>query len=345
VAPTSHGEPIPNDLSLVNGTIGLQAFDATAMVLSTNFAELSFSLGIGTITVAEGPSSVATDGFARHQDDRQCDGGAPVSQGLGNVAIQGITHYGCRATVCWSRPRARPRTEQADIDIEKLTSVCQDGREPTTVHMSLPNGFDLYVCRDAANQRSFFLASLHRASGIVTRLTRACDRDRPRNRQPDADQHVPAAVRVQPGRHTPRSASCTTRPTPRWGNVGPPDRVLLVQDQPGHHVLERLQRVRPRRRRRPRSPAHELQRLDPHRRQRLRPGGRRGAQRRERRSRAVGWADRRLRGVDAEFRCPTPGPDSGSTGPTRSGVTTPRATWTCSSNGGNSGLSTDNMAT
>jgi hypothetical protein len=154
--------------------------------------------------------------------------GAPVSQGFGNVAFQPITHFGregYRELVNAPGPWTVP---QADIDIDRQDRVCQDLRNLNAPHMSLPNGFDLYVCRDAVSPQTFFLAALNRATGSMTRLTGSTVTDLAVGTP--ISMFRPQFAFSRDG----RTGVCvvhdsTSFPTP---NVGPPDRIFVFKTNP-----------------------------------------------------------------------------------------------------------------
>ncbi len=163
------GVPLPNNPGLVDLCLGMQALDATAGRLSSNFAEICMSAGIGTITVGAGSSS-STNSFVL-QTVVNATAGRPAGQALGPMQPEYIYHLGLTGfrpltDVRWLLPGVH-----ADLDVDKGTSICQDNRAPSLPHISLPNGFDLYVMRDAASPRTFFLMSLDRATGLATQLT------------------------------------------------------------------------------------------------------------------------------------------------------------------------------
>lgn len=220
---------VPANPFLIGVCLGFQGFNANLNALSTNYVELCISAGIGTITIVEGPSFTTTTGSLDVETVTNATAGAPVTQGLGNVAVQAITHYGpqgFRQLVSAGSSTA----EQADIEIDRLNTVCQDVRNPGTVHMSLPNGFDLYVMRDVANPKSFFLASLNRATGVMTKLTNSTVTDIGTSATPTSMFRPQFAFSPDGG-----TAICVVHDSTNTpvNNVGPPDRLLVVKTDPG----------------------------------------------------------------------------------------------------------------
>lgn len=220
---------IPANPFLIGVCLGFQAFNANLNALSTNYVELCISAGIGTITVVEGPSFTATTGSVDVETVTNAIAGAPVSQGLGNVAVQGITHYGLqgfRQLVS----AGSTTVEQADLEIDRLNTVCQDLRNPGTVHMSLPNGFDLYVLRDVANPKTFFLASLSRATGVMTKLTNSTFTDVGVASPTPTSMFRPQFAFSADG----GTAICVVHDSTNTpvNNVGPPDKLLVVKTDP-----------------------------------------------------------------------------------------------------------------
>ncbi len=220
---------IPANPFLVGLCLGFQAFNANLNALSTNYAELCISAGIGTVTLAEGPANAATTGSLAVESVTNATAGAPVNQGLGNVAVQAITHYGF-AGFRQLVSAGSSTVEQADIEIDRLNTVCQDVRDPGVVHMSLPNGFDLYVLRDASSQRTFFLASLNRATGVMTRLTNSTFTDIGTASPTPVSMFRPQFAFTPDG----GTAICVVHDSTNTpvNNVGPPDRLLLVKTDP-----------------------------------------------------------------------------------------------------------------
>jgi len=155
--------------------------------------------------------------------------GSPVSQGLGLLAFQPITHYG------WKGYRELVgatfvATAQADMDVDRGDSVCQDLRNPSAPHMSLPNGFDLYVCRDPNDSRAFFLASLDRRNGSLTRLSGSTIGPDQGASSTPVSMFRPQFAFTRDG----RTGVCIVHDSTNSpvGNQGPQDRILVFKTDP-----------------------------------------------------------------------------------------------------------------
>lgn len=228
----SVGLAVPNDPLFLGVALDFQALDLAlpaTWAFSTNTASLTFTRGIGTVTLLEGATYLATTGALDPEDVSNASAGAPVTKGLGQVAVQTITHFSQDGFLRLVSATGTT-TVQAEMTVDTGKVVARDAREPYAQHIECPNGYDLYVMRDAAKPDEFYLLSLHRATGVAKELTGSRVKDTgvftpPTTFAPSnylsvfaftPDGEIAAAVQHD----------STNSPT---GNVGPADRVVLIK--------------------------------------------------------------------------------------------------------------------
>lgn len=224
--------PVPNSPSLLGRPLGLQAIDfapPSTLTFSTNAVELSFSDGIGTVVLAMGASTATTTGNLALQAVQNASAGAPVAQGVAAGVGQTIYHFGHDGFVQVAQIQTTSGIEMAELDIDNKLRVARSVHDNTMQFLSLPNGFDLYVMRDGARPKEFFLMVVDRTTGLATELTGSRTVDTSATVTPASNYQAQFALTADGSVAVAIKADTNNNPV---NNQGVPDRVVLVKTDP-----------------------------------------------------------------------------------------------------------------
>ena len=239
------GLPVPNSAALLGQSFAIQGLDvspAFVLTFSTNAVELSVNSGVATITLAEGTNTATTTGDLGLASVQSSTVGAPVAMAVAKGAVQPVTHYGKLGFVQIATATGTTSSvEHAELDVDRADVVTRDMRDPASLHYQLPNGFDLYVLRDLAKPKEFFLMSLSRVTGAAVELSGSRTVDTSATAVPTTN-YQPQFAFTDDGT-TAIAVQGDTNNNP-VGNVGVPDRIVLIKTDPsktwanGKNVLD-----------------------------------------------------------------------------------------------------------
>jgi len=163
--------PIANNIALVGAVLESQEADidvaAPAIYLSDNDLQLRIVLGICKLTMQSGSSTSTTTGNGRlHQiDDTSI--GTPSPVGPAPFACQVIRHRGQEGFVEGYAGTFSATSHNSDIDSISHRRIAKRTLNGSYQLVSLPNGYDVSIIRDNANQNQFSVLSYNRATGAA----------------------------------------------------------------------------------------------------------------------------------------------------------------------------------
>lgn len=175
-----YGLPIPNNLSLVGGSVELQPLNiAPALVFDfgVNDVQVVFNQ-TGRTVLFQGPSVATTTGNLDVQLSTNNNVGAPTSQGIGSYNVQTIQHYGQEG---WVEAYAH---SFAGTPFYQDTNAYKRNRPGR--NMATGTGFqslvlnatrDLMIVRSATNTREFALMTIDVTSGQASILSGTVQQD------------------------------------------------------------------------------------------------------------------------------------------------------------------------
>jgi hypothetical protein len=220
--------PVPNDPAAVGSCLAMQAVDVTppsTFNFSTNAPTFCFLAGVGNFLIAEGTSTSPTAGNLVLESVSGPTAGAPTSLGLGAYAPLRIRHFGREGF----RPLVNATfttTQMAEQHVDSGKEVSRDMRDPDVQNIKCPNGFDLYVMRNAANTKETYLLSVQRATSIARELTGSRVTDLGAT-APATGSYLDCFAFNDDGSVAMAIVhDSTNAPTP---NVGPADRIVLIK--------------------------------------------------------------------------------------------------------------------
>ncbi|MEZ5965880.1 MAG: hypothetical protein R3F56_18740 [Planctomycetota bacterium] len=163
--------PIANNISLVGAVLETQAADldvaAPSINLSDNDLQLRIVLGICKLTMVQSTStSTLTGDSVLHQiDDTTL--GTPSPLGPPAFACQVIRHRGQEGFVEGFAGTFSATSHNSDIDSISHRRVAKRTLNSAFQLVTLPNGYDVAIIRDNANQNQFSVMSYNRATGAA----------------------------------------------------------------------------------------------------------------------------------------------------------------------------------
>lgn len=164
--------PVPNEPTLLGGGFDLQTIDVDlagpTLYLADNDVEIRPFLGICKVQlcVATNQSPVAGNNDVQTVDDLHV--GAPVSQGLAPFAYQSIQHRGQGGFVEGYGGIFTGSAHNSDIECWTDRVIAKRTANPSYQVVSLPNGREISIVRQATNTRMFSILSFERATGLAT---------------------------------------------------------------------------------------------------------------------------------------------------------------------------------
>lgn len=164
--------PIPNNIALVGAVLESQSADVDlagpTIYLSDNDLQLRIVLGICKLTMAQAStSSLVTGNNQLHQID-DTNIGTPTPVGPAPFACQVIRHRGQEGFVEGFAGTFSSTSHNSDIDSISHRRVAKRTLNGAYQVMTLPNGYDIAIVRDNANQNQFSVMSYNRATGVAT---------------------------------------------------------------------------------------------------------------------------------------------------------------------------------
>ncbi len=163
--------PVPNLINLVGGGFDLQTIDVDLtgprLYLADNDLEIRPFQGICKVQLVQATnrSPVSGDNDVQVVDDASI--GAPVSQGLPGFAFQSIQPRGQEGFVEGYGGPFTGISHNSDIEMFTERRVAKRCANPAYQVVSLPNGYDVGLVRQAINKRHFNAWSFRRSTGVA----------------------------------------------------------------------------------------------------------------------------------------------------------------------------------
>lgn len=184
---------IPNNASLIGVVLDVQSADVDntlQVFLADNDVQLRIVLSICNITMTQASTaSLTTGNNVMHRiDDNSV--GTPVDLGLAPYACQVIRHRGQEGFVEGYAGTFSGTSHNSDIDSLSYRRVAKRTYNGAYQVVSLPNGFDVAIIRDNANQLQFSVMTYNRTTGVPSII--------PGTTVVDTSATAPTAAKLQP---------------------------------------------------------------------------------------------------------------------------------------------------
>lgn len=174
------GLPIPNNLSLVGGSVEIQPLNiGPSLVFDFGVNDVLVTLNqTGRTVLFQGPSTATTTGNLDVQLSTNNNVGAPTTQGIGSYNVQTIQHYGQEGWVDAYAHAFAGTPFYQDINTYKRNRPARNMSAGTGFQSLVLNATrDLMIVRNAINTREFALMTIDVTSGQAAILSGTVQQD------------------------------------------------------------------------------------------------------------------------------------------------------------------------